>query len=87
MKLVYELYVRHEVYETLTLIQSSNRQRILNFIEYLAMNPFDEGDYIERDTTGRECQVKTIGKFALFYWPDHAEKEVRIVDLLDADRV
>ena len=36
MKLVYELYVRHEVYESLSLIRDSSRQRILNFIEYLA---------------------------------------------------
>ncbi len=87
MKLVYEPYVRHEVYQTLTLVPSSNRQRILNFIEYLAINPFDEGDYTERDSTGRECQVRIIGKFAVYFWADHAEKEVRIVDVIDADQV
>ncbi len=87
MKLVYELYVRHEVYEILSHFRGSSRRRILNFIEYLATNPFDEGDYVERDRSGRECQVRIIGKFAIYYWPDHAEKEVRIVDLIDADRV
>ncbi len=87
MKLIYELYVRHEVYQALTLIRGSNRQRILNFIEYLATNPFDEGDYSERDRTGRNCQVRILGKYAVYYWPDHVEKEVRIVDLIDADRV
>ena len=59
--------------------------RILSFIEGLAANPFVEGDYLERDGTGRECQVRIIGKFGVFYWPDHAEKEVRIVDLIEAD--
>ena len=34
MRLVYELYVRHEVYESLSIIRGSNRQRVLNFIEY-----------------------------------------------------
>ena len=87
MRLVYELYVRHEVYETLSLIRSSSRQRILNFVEYLAQNPFDEGDLAEQDRSGWECQVKIIGKFALYYRADHADKEVRIVDLIDADRI
>lgn len=87
MKLVYEPYVRHEVYQTLALVPGSNRQRILNFIEHLAVNPFDEGDYIERDSVGRECQVKIIGKFAVYFWADHVEKEVRIVDVIDADRI
>ncbi len=55
-------------------------------LEYLAGNPFDEGDYVASDSSGRECQVRIIGPYALFYWSDHAEKEVRIVDLIDADQ-
>jgi len=83
MKMLYALYVRHEVYQALRSVRGASRDRILSFIEDLAANPFAEGDYVERDGTGRECQVRIIGKLAVYYWPDHAEKEIRIVDLIE----
>ncbi len=85
MIISYEVYVRHEVYQILRDARRFDRQRILNFIESLADNPFDAGDYVERDSTGRECQVKILGPLAVFYWSDHAEREVRVVDLIEAD--
>ena len=85
MRISYEHYVRHEVYTKLRDIQDSDRARILTFIENLAGNPFGGGHYVERDSTGRDCQVRIIGKFAVLHWSDHAEKEIRVVDLIDAD--
>jgi hypothetical protein len=55
-------------------------------LESLPADPFQVGDYSEPDTTGRPCQVKIIGKHAVYFWADHAGKEVRVVDLVDADR-
>ena len=75
----------YEIYHTLRAVRESNREQILRFLELLADDPFRKGDYAERDSTGRQFQIKVIGKFALYYWPDHAEKEVRIIDLVDAD--
>ncbi len=34
---------------------------------------------------GRAIQVKMLGRLVLFYWADHADKEVRVVDLANAD--
>jgi hypothetical protein len=85
MKLSYEVYVRHEVYQALTIVRGRNRERVLSFIESLANDPFKKGDASEQDSAGRRHQIKIFGKLALYYWPDHAEKEVRIVDLIDAD--
>jgi len=83
MRIVYTLFVRHEVYQSLRSVRRADRDRILNLIESLAGNPFAEGDYRERDLTGRFCQVSVLGNFAVYYWPDHAEKEIRIVDLAE----
>jgi len=84
MALSYQVFVRHEVYLALQGVRESYRDRILTFIESLAGNPFVEGDQVARDQTGRLHQIKIIGNCAVFYWPDHAEKEVRVIDLIDS---
>jgi hypothetical protein len=81
----YELYVRHEVYEMLRMASRSNRRRVIAFLETLPADPFHEGDYNESDQTGRECQVEIVGKYAVYFRVDHAVREVRVVDLIDAD--
>ena len=86
MPIIYELYVRHEVNQRLKKIRGKNREKIFRFIESLINDPFQSGDDIEIDRSGREYQVKIIGKYALYYWADHPVKEVKIVDLIDADK-
>jgi hypothetical protein len=85
MQASYELYVRHEFNVALLSASRNYREQITRFIESLAGNPFQTGDYSENDSSGRLCSVKVIGKFAVYFWADHAAKEVRVVDLLDAD--
>ncbi len=86
MSLTYDVLVRHEVYLTLKQVRGLARTRALDFIEELADDPFLKGDTALFDENGRRCEVKIIGKLALIYWPDHAEKEMRVVELIDADR-
>ncbi len=85
MSASYELYVRHEIYHVIRGSSHHSRDRIVAFIESLSSDPFQTGDYSEPDPTGRPCQVKVIGKYAVYFWVDHAVKEVRVVDLVDAD--
>lgn len=87
MNLTYEVYVRHEVYRALAEATARDRDRILTFIESLANDPFRQSQLITRDVSGRVHQIEILGKLAIYYWSDHAEKEVRVVDLVDADRV
>ena len=44
------------------------------------------GDYVERDEIGRPIQVLVVGRFALWFWSDHAVKEVKVLDLTSAGR-
>ncbi len=85
MPVFYELFIRHEFYGALLATSKSHREKIVNFIESLAADSFQTGDYAENDSSGRPCFVKITGKYAIFFWADHATKEVRIVDLVDAD--
>lgn len=85
MALSYQVFVRHEVYLALQGVRNTYRDRILTFIESLADNPFMDGDQSGRDQSGRLHQIKIIGNCAVYYWADHGEKEVRVVDLIESD--
>ncbi|HEX7185774.1 MAG TPA: hypothetical protein VF756_28375 [Thermoanaerobaculia bacterium] len=86
MKLAYEIFVRHEVYKILQGVSARDQDRTCDFFESLSDDPFREGDATTLDEHGRAIQVKMLGNLALFYWVDHAAKEVRVVDLVSADK-
>ena len=81
----YSVYVRHEVHVGLSAIRSKPRGEIIRFLESLSSDPFQKGDYQDRTPEGREVQVKVIRSHALLYWADHAVREVKVVDLIQAD--
>ena len=81
----YDLYVRHEVYLAIGSIKNKPRGEIIRFLESLSSDPFQKGDYQDRTPEGREIQVKVIGSYALLYWVDHPVREVKVVDLVQAD--
>ena len=87
MSELYELFIRHEVYSAMRHISQLAQTKICDFAESLLNDPFQLGDYSEPDDTGRACQVRIIGKHAVYFWVDHAVKEIKIVDLLDADHI
>ena len=66
----------------------SRREKILltRIFDQLADDPYRVGDYAERDEIGRPIQVLIIGRVALWYWSDHAVKEVKVLDLTLAGR-
>jgi len=61
------------------------RAQILRFLDDLAADPFQEGDFQDRDDDGRIVQIKIIARFALTFWADHAAKEVRVTQVTEAD--
>ena len=62
------------------------REQILSFLERLAEDPFRPGDYQERDDAGRPVQIKIIGDYAITYWANHGDKEVKVTRIEKADR-
>ncbi len=61
------------------------RCRILSFLDALAVNPFAEGDFQQKDGVARIVQVKIIGSYALTFWADHAAREVKVTEIVRAD--
>jgi hypothetical protein len=58
----------------------------MDFIRGLATAPNSRGDFTERDASGRELDVKIVGRYAVTYWTDHAVKEIKVVDVRPADK-
>jgi hypothetical protein len=81
----YTLYVRHEVYDRLQGVRGRQRVGILDFLDSLHRDPFQDGDFMTLSPEGRPIQAKIIGSFALLYFADHPVCEVKVVDLVLAD--
>lgn len=58
------------------------RQRLLGKLLFrLAETPGQPGDYSTADDKGRPVQHQVVGEFHISYWPDHAARELRIVEI------
>jgi len=80
----YRVFIAADVVAMLRTIRSGEKHLIARLFEQLADNPFRTGDFVERDEVGRPIQVVLIGRFAVYYWANHADREVKILDLRKA---
>jgi hypothetical protein len=84
--MTYAVYLRREALDFLRECRREDRDSLLNLLDTLANDPFQKGDFAEKDQTGRTIEVLIFRRYAILYWPDHPVKEVKIVDLRFADR-
>jgi hypothetical protein len=57
------------------------REQLLRIFDLLAEVPSQRGEWLRRTTSGPELQIKRFGKWLVTFWPDHAIREMRIVDV------
>ena len=62
------------------------RQGLRDYIRSLEIDPFDEGDFSETDSQGRIVFTKIVSDFAISFFVDHAVKEVKVYQLIRADK-
>jgi len=80
----YAVYLHFELLEVVPK-RGAQQKKILGFIQSLAENPFDKGDFTDKDETFRTRQIKIVGDYAITYWADHPAKIMMIVDISLAD--
>lgn len=81
----YKVLITHQVL-TLSKPSSRDRERIIRYLDSLANDPFQNGDYQEQDAVGRPIQIKVVGEMALTYWVDHGSEEVKVTHIEKADQ-
>ena len=82
----YRIFADITVIETLRGIRLVERNRIAAFFEELKTSPDHPGDFVEKGASGREYHTRIIGGWAITYWADHPALEVKIEQLIRADR-
>jgi len=58
-----------------------HREELLRIFDFLASDPFVEGDSVQYDSSRRPCQVKRFGPWTVTFWPEHLAKEIHILDV------
>lgn len=81
----YRVFIAADVVAMLRALRGREKHFITRLFEQLADNPFRTGDYTEPDDVGRPIEVLIVGRYAVCYWANHADKEVKIVDLKKAE--
>ena len=60
--------------------------RTLRRFREIGASPDRFADYPGRDAVGRDVAVHVFGRFAIKFWDDFADRQVKILDVHPADR-
>jgi hypothetical protein len=77
----YRVFVAKEIVAQLRDCKRREQREITRFFEEIGDDPFQVGDFMEKDDVGRDIQVTVIGRHAFYFWSDHAVKEVKVIDM------
>jgi len=82
----FALLVVYDVFEYIERLprneQLAIRKRFLQIRDF----PHNHSDYSEPDDLDRHLEINICGKFAVKYWIDHSDQQVKILDIHPADR-
>jgi hypothetical protein len=77
----YRVFLAKEIVAQLRDCKRNQQRVITRFLDEIADDPFRAGDFVEHDDVGRDIQVTLIGRYAPYFWSDHAVKEVKVIDM------
>ena len=81
----YEVFVHSDLLLGVVPRSGLQRRLIFGFLENLKRQPDQPGDFVEKDATLRELQIKIVGKYAITSWVDSPVRKVMVVDISLAD--
>lgn len=79
------LLIDIEVLEFLRTLRPKEQADLLKRFREIAAFPSKFSDFVERDSAGRRVDVHIVGKFAIKFWNDFADRHVKILDAHLAD--
>ena len=80
----YSVFLHLDATEALRSLRRTECDRVTRFAHSLARDPFQPGDFQERDERHRANEVRIVGRVAVVYYADHADREVRILEVRHA---
>jgi hypothetical protein len=79
------LLIAIEVLDFLRTLRPGEQRNLLKRFREIAAFPSNYSDFVEYDSNGRRVEVHVFGKFAIKFWDDFADRQVKILDLHFAD--
>lgn len=80
------LLIDIEVFEFLRTLRQKEQIALLKRFREIASFPSRYSDFVEYDSSGRRVDVHVLGKFAIKFWDDFADRHVKILEVHLADR-
>lgn len=62
--------------------QQPLRMRLIEIRDY----PANRTDYTELDAAGRSVAINICGAFAIKFWVDYADRQIKVLDIHPSDR-
>lgn len=84
--MLYRLLIDLEVIGVLQALPASRRRNLLNHFREIQRYPAGRSDYIDNDAQGRRVDVSVADGFAIYYWIDEADQQVKILEVIAADK-
>ena len=82
----FRILIDMEVMEFSERLPKRIRDTIKIAIRSIHSDPQGQSDAEDYDEIGRLLNIKIVGEFALTYWIDHSDKQIKILDIHSADR-
>jgi len=79
VSLIYNYTVDDEVLRLFISLPRRRREELLRIFDQLAADAFQQGDSLQPDDTGRDCQVKRFGFWVVTWWAEHLANQVHII--------
>ena len=83
--MTYRLLLDLEVVSQLQALSVGRRRRLLGHFALLERYPSAHSDYVDTDANGRRIDVSVREGFAIYFWIDEADRQVKILQLIAAD--
>lgn len=75
----WNLVLDEDAISQLLAARAVERRKLLAALQSLKADPYQTGDFVESDDTGRPLQVKLFVSHLVTWWPDSLVKEIRVV--------
>jgi hypothetical protein len=82
----YRLLIDIEVIEILDRLPKRVRHQLLGHLHRIRSFPSNYSDYSERDSVGRRVEICIVSRWAIHYWIDSADRQVKVLALKAADK-
>jgi hypothetical protein len=82
----YRLLIDLEVIEIMDGLPKKVRKRLLDQFLKIRSFPTNYSDYPEQDAVGRRVEICILSGWAIHYWIDFADRQVKVLCLKSADK-